>query len=72
MNNEYYYIKLKSINYDEPDWFLVDADSLSPNEWVSPTPKGITIFDDLDKAIDAKIRLKEYFFKDYIVEIVRF
>lgn len=63
MNDEYYYIKLKSIDYDKPDWFLVE-------DGLSHSPKGIRIFT-IDEAIDVKKFLQE-FHKGYIVEIRRF
>jgi len=64
MNDEYYYIKIKSFEYDEPDQFLVEGG-------FSPYPKDIRIFDDLDVAIGVKKMLVEGCPK-YTVEIVRF
>ena len=64
MNDEYYYIKIKSFEYDKPDQFLVEGG-------VSPSPKGICVFDDLDEAIGIKKTWLEGC-PNYIVEIVRF
>ena len=64
MNDEYYYIKIKSFEYDKPDQFLVEGD-------VSPSPEGIRVFDDLDEAISVKKMLLEGC-STYTVEIVRF
>lgn len=61
---EYYYIKIKSIEYDRPDWFLT-------TEGVSTSPEGIRVFNDLDEAIDIK-KIVQGEHKGYTVEIVRF
>lgn len=63
MNNEYYYIKIKSIEYDQPDWYMIE-------DGFSLSPIGIRVFDDIDEAIDIKNKLqKEH---NYKVEIERF
>lgn len=63
MNDEYYYIKIKSIEYDQPDRYMIE-------DGFSLSPIGIRVFDDIDEAIDIKNNLqKEH---NYKVEIVRF
>lgn len=62
--NEYYYIKLKSIDYDKPDWFLVE-------DGFSHSPKGVRIFYTIDEASEVKRFLQE-FHKGCTVEIERF
>lgn len=64
MGFEYYYIKIKSIEYDRPDWFLVE-------DGVSPSPKGVRIFNTVDEAIEVKQFLQKDH-KGYTVEIERF
>ena len=64
MGIEYYYIKLKSIDYDERDWFLVE-------DGLSHSPNGVRIFYTIDEAIDVKKFLQEVH-KGYTVEIERF
>lgn len=64
MNNEYYYIKLKSIDYDKPDWFLA-------NSGLSPHPGRLKIFNNIDEAIEAKNYYKSLY-AGYYLEIVRF
>lgn len=64
MNDEYYYIKIKSFEYDKPDWFMVEGG-------FSPSPKGVRVFDDIDEAIDVKKMVQDDH-KGYTVEIVRF
>lgn len=62
---EYYYIKIKSIEYDQPDGFLTEDGVFLP------FPKGIRVFNDLDEAIDMK-KIVQDEHKGYTVEIVRF
>lgn len=64
MNDEYYYIKIKSFEYDMPDRFLIEGE-------FSPSPKGVRVFDDLDDAIGVKKMLLDGC-PNYTVEIVRF
>ena len=64
MNDEYYYIKLKSIDYDQPDWFL-------SKDGISPHPDRVKVFSDLDDAIETKNYLKSLY-AGYNLEIVRF
>lgn len=61
---EYFYIKIKSIEYDQPDWFLVE-------DGLSHSPKGVIIFYTIDEAIELKQFLQEGH-KGYTVEIERF
>ena len=66
MNDEYYYIKLKSFDYDQPDRFLTDLG-------LSISPQGVRVFDDLDEAIDIKKTIQEgHKSYGYKIEIVRF
>lgn len=66
MNDEYYYIKLKSFEYDTPDLFLIEGG-------FSPSPKGVRVFDDVDEAINVKKTIQEgHKSYGYKIEIERF
>ena len=64
MSEEYYYIKIRSIEYDRPDWFVTKGG-------FSPSPNGIRVFDDIDEAIDVK-KIVQDGHQGYRVEIRRF
>lgn len=66
MNDEYYYIKIRSIEYDGPDYFLTDEGIMSLN------PRGIRVFNDIDDAIETKNHLKNSYSNFYYIDIVRF